>query len=123
MIDEFEKKIADIVQEEAAREGMQVKTELVTEKLPAAQIPGNRDSFTVRMAEAVHRAAGFDSVQLTNTASNNANIAFLAGVPAFSTGCAPCGGDHSLAEWCAIEPFYKGVKKLLLLEVALAGVQ
>ncbi|MBI3651729.1 MAG: M20/M25/M40 family metallo-hydrolase [Acidobacteria bacterium] len=123
LIDEFEKKIAAIVREEAAREGMQVKTELVTEKLPAAQIPGNRESFTVRMAEAVHRAIGFDNVQLTNTASNNANIAFLAGVPAFSTGCAPCGGDHSLGEWCAIEPFYKGVKKLILLEVALAGLQ
>jgi tripeptide aminopeptidase len=123
LIDEFEKKIADIVREEAAREGVQVKTELVTEKLPAAQIPGNRDSFTVRMAEGVHRAIGFDNVQLTNTASNNANIAFLAGVPAFSTGCAPCGGDHSLGEWCYIEPFYKGVKKLILLEVALAEVQ
>ena len=123
LIDEFEKKIDLIVREEAAREGMQAKTELVTEKLPAAQIPGNRESFTVRMAEAVHRAIGFDNVQLTNTASNNANIAFLAGVPAFSTGCAPCGGDHSLGEWCYIEPFYKGIKKLILLEVALAGIQ
>jgi acetylornithine deacetylase/succinyl-diaminopimelate desuccinylase-like protein len=123
LIDEFEKKIDLIVREEAAREGMQVKTELVTEKLLAAQIPGNRESFTVRMAEAVHRAIGFDNVQLTNTASNNANIAFLAGVPAFSTGCAPCGGDHSLGEWCYIEPFYKGIKKLILLEVALAGIQ
>jgi tripeptide aminopeptidase len=123
LIDEFEKKIETIVREEAAREGMQVKTELVTEKLPAAQIPGNRESFTVRMAEAVHRAIGFENVQLTNTASNNANIAFLAGVPAFSTGCAPCGGDHSLEEWCYIEPFYKGIRKLILLEVALAGIQ
>jgi tripeptide aminopeptidase len=123
LIDEFEKKIEVIVREEAAREGMQVKTELVTEKLPAAQIPGNRESFTVRMAEAVHRAIGFENVQLTNTASNNANIAFLAGVPAFSTGCAPCGGDHSLEEWCYIEPFYKGIRKLILLEVALAGIQ
>jgi tripeptide aminopeptidase len=123
LIDEFEKKIEVIVREEAAREGMQVKTELVTEKLLAAQIPGNRESYTVRMAEAVHRAIGFENVQLTNTASNNANIAFLAGVPAFSTGCAPCGGDHSLEEWCYIEPFYKGIKKLILLEVALAGIQ
>jgi tripeptide aminopeptidase len=123
LIDEFEKKIELIVREEAAREGLQVKTELVTEKLLAAQIPGNRESYTVRMAEAVHRAIGFENVQLTNTASNNANIAFLAGVPAFSTGCAPCGGDHSLEEWCYIEPFYKGIKKLILLEVALAGIQ
>jgi acetylornithine deacetylase/succinyl-diaminopimelate desuccinylase-like protein len=123
LIDEFEKKIEVIVREEAAREGMKLKTELVTDKLPAAQIPGNRESFTVRMAEAVHRAIGFENVQVTATASNNANVALLAGLQAFSTGCAPCGGDHSLDEWCSIEPIYKGIKKLLLLEVALAGIQ
>jgi tripeptide aminopeptidase len=123
LIDEFEKKIEVIVREEAAREGLKLKTELVTDKLPAAQIPGNRESFTVRMAEAVHRAIGFENVQVTATASNNANVALLAGLQAFSTGCAPCGGDHSLDEWCSIEPIYKGIKKLILLEVALAGIQ
>jgi tripeptide aminopeptidase len=123
LIDEYEKKIEVILREEAAREGMKIKTELVTDKLPAAQIPGNRESFTVRMAEAVHRAIGFENVQVTPTASNNANVALLAGVQAFSTGCAPCGGDHSLDEWCSIEPIYKGIKKLILLEVALAGIQ
>ncbi len=123
LIDEYEKKIDVILREEAAREGMKLKTELVTDKLPAAQIAGNRESFTVRMAEAVHRVIGFESVQVTPTASNNANVALLAGLQAFSTGCAPCGGDHSLDEWCAIEPIYKGIKKLILLEVALAGGQ
>lgn len=123
LIDEYEKKIDVIVREEAAREGMKLKTELVTDKLPAAQIAGNRESFTVRMAEAVHRAIGFENVQVTATASNNANVALLAGLQAFSTGCAPCGGDHSLDEWCSIEPIYKGIKKLILLEVALAGIQ
>jgi len=119
LIDEFEKKIDQILHEEAARVGMKVKTELPEEKLPAAQIPGSRDSFTVRMAEAVHRAIGFENVSVGNTASNNANIALLAGLPAISTGCAPCGGDHSLGEWCEIDPFYRGIKKLVLLEVAL----
>jgi hypothetical protein len=98
---------------------MQVKTELPEEKVPAAQIPGSRDSFTVRMAEAVHRAIGFENVPVGNSASNNANVALLAGLPAISTGCGPCGGDHSLGEWCQIEPLYRGIKKLILLEVAL----
>ena len=120
LIDEFEQRIAQILREEADRAGMKVKTELPEEKLPAAQIPGSRDSFTVRMGEAVHRAIGFENVTVGNTASNNANIALLAGLPAISTGCAPCGGDHSLGEWCEIEPFYRGIKKLVLLEVALA---
>jgi tripeptide aminopeptidase len=120
-IDEFEQKIAVILREEAERVGLTVKTELPEEKVPAAQIPGSRESFTVRMAEAVHRAIGFENVPIGNSASNSANIALLAGLPAISTGCAPCGGDHSLGEWCQIEPLYRGIKKLILLEVALTG--
>jgi tripeptide aminopeptidase len=118
-IDDFEQKIAQILREEAERVGMTVKTELPEEKVPAAQIPGSRESFTVRMAEAVHRAIGFENVPIGNSASNSANIALLAGLPAISTGCAPCGADHSLGEWCQIEPLYRGIKKLILLEVAL----
>lgn len=119
LIDEFERKISQILREEAERVDMQVKTELPEEKVPAAQIPGSRDSFTVRMAEAVHRVIGFENVTVGNSASNNSNVALLAGLPAISTGCAPCGGDHSLAEWCQIEPLYRGIKKLILLEIAL----
>lgn len=121
-IDEFERRIADIVREEADRAGIEVKTEIVGDKLPAAQIPGNKDSFTVRMSEAVHRAIGFENVTLSPAASNNANIALLAGIPAISTGAAPCGEAHALTEWCWIEPFYRGIKKVIMLEIALAGV-
>jgi len=120
-IDDAEQRIGVILKEEAERVGMTVKTELPEEKVPAAQIPGSRESFTVRMAEAVHRAIGFENVPIGNSASNNANIALLAGLPAISTGCGPCGGDHSLGEWCHIEPFYRGIKKLILLEVMLTG--
>jgi acetylornithine deacetylase/succinyl-diaminopimelate desuccinylase-like protein len=119
LIDEYEQKIGGILREEADRVGMQVKTELPEEKVPAAQIPGSRESFIVQTAEAVQHAIGFENVPVGNSASNNANIALLAGLPAISTGCAPCGGDHSLGEWCQIEPFYRGIKKLILLEVAL----
>lgn len=122
-IDEFEKRITDIAREEAERAGFQMKVEDVEEKLPAAQLAGNRDSFTVRMSEAVHRAMGFENVTVTPTASNNANVALLAGLNAISTGAGPCGGDHSLSEWCEIEPFYRGVKKTILLITALAGNQ
>ena len=122
-IDEFEKRITDICREEADRAGLQLKVEDVEEKLPAAQLAGNRESFTVRMAEAVHRAMGFENVTVSPTASNNANVALLAGINAMSTGAGPCGGDHSLGEWCEIEPFYRGVKKTILLIAALAGVQ
>src|SRR5215213_8842360 len=121
-IDEFERKIADIVREEAERVGMSVKTEYPEEKVPAAQIPGHRQSFTVRMSEAVHKAIGFENVPLSPASSTNANIALLAGIPAISTGAAPCGESHALTEWCSIEPFYRGIKKTIMLEVALAGL-
>jgi len=120
-IDEYEVKIAKIVREEAERAGMEVRTEMLS-KLPAAQVEGNRDSFTVRMAEAVHQALGFENPPLSSAGSNNSNVALLAGLPALSTGAAPCGDSHSLSEWCQIEPFYKGIKKVIMLEIALAGI-
>jgi len=52
-----------------------------------------------------------------------AAVATLAGISAISTGAGPCDGSHSLAKNCEIEPLYKGTKKIILLEVALAGVQ
>jgi acetylornithine deacetylase/succinyl-diaminopimelate desuccinylase-like protein len=121
VIADLEKQIKTILDEEAARAGMTVKTEVISAS-PAASIPGHRDSYLVRLAEAVHRVAGFDP-PITNAGSNNSSAALLAGISSISTGAGPCDGSHSLAENCEIEPFYKGIKKILLLEVALAGVE
>ncbi len=120
VIADLEKKIAVIVREEAARERMTVKTEVIS-TTPAAQIPGHRDSLLVKTAEAVHVEMGFKP-SITVTGSNNATAALLAGIPAISTGAAPCGDSHAVTEWCEIEPFYKGIKKVLLLSLALAGM-
>lgn len=113
-----EQKIAEIVREEAAREKMTVKTDVISRR-PAAQIPGHRETLLPRMAEAVHRAMGFDP-PITPDCSNNASAALLEGVSAISTGAGPCDGSHSLSENCEIEPLYRGIKKLVLLGVALA---
>ncbi|HXI25665.1 MAG TPA: M20/M25/M40 family metallo-hydrolase [Pyrinomonadaceae bacterium] len=121
VIADLEKQIKTILDEEAARVGMTVKTDTIS-ATPAASIPRHRESYLVRMAEAVHRVMGFDP-PITNAGSNNGNIALLAGISSISTGAGPCDGSHSLAENCEIEPFYKGIKKTLLLEVALAGVE
>jgi acetylornithine deacetylase/succinyl-diaminopimelate desuccinylase-like protein len=56
---DLEKQIAAILDEEAAKVSMTVRTEVIS-KSPAATIPGHRDSYLVRMAEAVHRVMGFD---------------------------------------------------------------
>ena len=93
-----------------------------SEQSSAAVIPGHRESYLVRMAEAVHRVMGFNP-PITNAGSNNSSVALLAGISSISTGAGPCDGAHSLAENCEIEPLYKGIKKVLLLEVALAGVE
>jgi len=118
---DLESKIKTILDEEAAKVGMTAKTDVIS-KSPAAAIPGHRESYLVRLSEAVHRVMGFDP-PITNAGSNNGNIALLAGISAISTGSGPCDGSHSLAENCEIEPFYKGIKKIILLEAALAGVQ
>ena len=97
---------------------MTVKTERLS-STPAVQVPGHRESTLVKTAEAVHYAMGFKP-SITVTGSNNSNVALLAGVSAISTGAAPCGDSHSLTECCEIEPIYKGIKKVLLLAVAVA---
>jgi len=121
VIADLEKQIKTILDEEAARAGMTVKTEVISTS-SAASIPGHRDSYLVRMSEAVHRAMGFDP-PITNAGSNDSSPALIAGVSSISTGSGPCNDSHALTENCEIEPFYKGIKKVLLLELALAGVQ
>ena len=120
VIADLDKQISVILEDEARRSNLQLKTDVIS-KSPAAVIPGHRDSNMVKIAEAVHRAMGFDP-PITPTGSNNSSAALLAGIPSISTGAGPCSDAHALTENCEIEPFYKGVKKILLLEVALAGL-
>jgi tripeptide aminopeptidase len=118
IIADLERKIAVILKEEAERAGMTLKTDIISAS-PAAQIPGHRNSYLVLLTEAVHRAMGFDP-PITPTGSNNSSAALRAGISAISTGAGPCTNSHALTENCEIEPFYKGIKKIILLELALA---
>lgn len=120
VIADLENKIGAILEEEAKRAGMTVRTHVIS-KSPAAILPGNRESQLVKIAEAVHRALGFDP-PITNAGSNNASVALLAGISAISTGAGPCRDAHALTENCEIEPLYRGIKKVMVLGVALAGL-
>jgi acetylornithine deacetylase/succinyl-diaminopimelate desuccinylase-like protein len=120
VIADLEKKIAAILDEEAKRAGVTVKTDVISSS-PAAVLPGNRESNLVKIAEAVHRAMGFDP-PIGNAGSNNSSAALLQGITSISTGAGPCSDSHALTENCEIEPLYRGIKKMLLLEVALAGL-
>lgn len=120
VIADLEKKIAAILDEEAKRAGMTVKTDVISTS-PAAVLPGNRESNLVKISEAVHRAMGFDP-PIGNAGSNNSSAALLQGITSISTGAGPCNDSHALTENCEIEPLYRGIKKLLLLQVALAGL-
>lgn len=117
---DLEKKIATILDEEAKLAGVTVKTDVISAS-PAAVLPGNRESHLVKMAEAVHRAMGFDP-PIGNAGSNNSSAALLQGITSISTGAGPCSDSHALTENCEIEPLYRGIKKILLLEVVLAGL-
>jgi acetylornithine deacetylase/succinyl-diaminopimelate desuccinylase-like protein len=120
VIADLEKKITLILDEEAKRAGVTVKTDVISAS-PAAVLPGNRESNLVKIAEAVHRAMGFDP-PIGNAGSNNSSAALLQGINSISTGAGPCSDSHALTENCEIEPLYRGIKKILLLEVALAGL-
>jgi len=120
VIADLEKKIATILEEEAQRAGVTVKTDVISTS-PAAVLPGNRESNLVKIAEAVHRAMGFDP-PIGNAGSNNSSAALLQGINSISTGAGPCSDSHALTENCEVDPLYKGIKKILLLEVALAGL-
>ncbi len=119
VVADLEKKIAEILEEEARRANMKVTTDVISTS-PAAVIPGHRESHLVKMAEAVHRAMGFDP-PITPTGSNNSSAALLAGISSISTGAGPCNDSHALTENCEIEPLYKGIKKILLLERGAGG--
>ena len=118
VITDLDKRIAGILEEEAKRAGMKVKTDVIS-SAPPAVIPGHRNSHLVKVAEAVHKVMGFDP-PITPTGSNNSSAALLEGVSSISTGAGPCSNAHALTESCEIEPFYKGIKKTLLLALALA---
>ncbi len=119
VLTKFEGLIGEILEEEARAAGMSVRTEVIS-KSPAAQIPGHRSSHLIRTAEAVHIAAGFENPPIHNAGANNSSVALRNGISALSTGTAPCSNAHALTESCAIDPFYKGIRKMLLLAVALA---
>ena len=120
VISDFEKRIAGILQDEAKSSGMTVKTDVIS-KSPVAAIPGARQSRLVSIAEAVHRAMGFNP-PITAAGSNNSSAALLEGISSISTGVGPCNDAHALTENCEIEPLFKGIKKVLLLELALSGI-
>jgi acetylornithine deacetylase/succinyl-diaminopimelate desuccinylase-like protein len=120
VIADLEKQIATILDDEAKRAGVAVKTDVISSS-PAAVLPGNRESHLVKIAVAVHRALGFDP-PIGNAGSNNSSAALLQGITSISTGAGPCSDSHALTENCEIEPLYKGIKKILLLEIALAGL-
>jgi len=120
VIADLEQKIAAILDEEAKRAGVTVKTDVISAS-PAAVLPGNRESNLVKIAEAVHRAMGFDP-PIGNAGSNNSSAALLQGITSISTGAGPCSDSHALTENCEIDPLYRGIKKILLLGVSLAGV-
>jgi acetylornithine deacetylase/succinyl-diaminopimelate desuccinylase-like protein len=117
-IDDMKRQIDAIVRAEAARERLRVKEDIITQT-PVANIPGHRNGYLVKTAESVFRAMGFNP-PIGNSGSNNASAALNNGISAISTGSGPCSNPHALSEACAIEPIYKGIKKLILLGLTLA---
>lgn len=110
--------IKRIVTEEAERAGMTMRRDVVSVS-EVAHLPGHRSSEMVRITEGVYRAFGQEPT-ITNTASNHSSAALIAGIPAIGTGVSPCEGAHGLNENCEIEPMFAGIKRTIVLAVALS---
>ena len=117
-LETLDREVARIVDEEARRYGMTVEREVVSQS-QVASLPGHRNSEMVRIAEATWRAFGFEP-SISDTASNHTSPALIAGVPAIGTGATPCGGAHSVEEWCEVEPIFTGIKRNIVLAIALS---
>lgn len=116
----LDREVEAVVRRVAERHGMTVRRESVS-RSEVAKLPGHRHSDMVRTVEGVWRAFGFDP-EITESASNHASVAILAGIPAVSTGLAPCRASHSLSESCEIEPIFTGIKRNVALAVALTDL-
>lgn len=117
-LNELVARVEQIVNDEAARFQMTVKRDVVSQSR-VASLPGHRNSEMVQIAEATWRAFGFDP-SITDTASNHTSPALLAGVPAIGTGTTPCRAAHSVDESCEIEPIFTGIRRNIVLAVALS---
>jgi tripeptide aminopeptidase len=121
VLDRLDAAARAIAAEEAARAGMTMREEVV-DRWKAAQIPGHRGSELVLTTEAVHHVLGFPSPRITATASNHSGAVLRKGISAISTGSARCGQAHLSTEWCEIETFYEGIKRLIAITLAMTGV-
>jgi acetylornithine deacetylase/succinyl-diaminopimelate desuccinylase-like protein len=85
---------------------------------PAAQLPA--DSPLLEALRAVDRHLGLRSEQ--RLGSTDANIPLSLGVPALSIGAGGDGGGaHTLAEWYCAKNRELGLRRVLLLTLAMAG--
>ncbi|HEU4520479.1 MAG TPA: M20/M25/M40 family metallo-hydrolase [Thermoanaerobaculia bacterium] len=118
---DLERQATAIAEDEARRAGMTFRREELSLRAPS-MLAGHREGFLVKTAEAVHEVLGFDDPPITPTATNHLNAALDAGVSGIGTGTTPCRDSHALTESCEIEPFYRGIQKVLLLALAVAEV-
>ena len=119
VMDDLERRAVAIAEAEARRAGMTFQLKEISRRA-ASSIPGHRQGLLVRRAEAVYETLGFANPPITPTATNHVNAALAAGVSGISTGTTPCRDSHALTESCEIEPFYRGIKKIILLAIAAA---
>jgi tripeptide aminopeptidase len=114
----LDREVEAIITDEASKLGMRVRRESVSKRTPAV-LAGHRTSPMVITAEGVWRAFGFNP-SISNTASNHAAVALRAGISAISSGSGPCRNAHALDESCEIEPLLTGIRRNIVLAVALA---
>ena len=115
---DLERRAEREIRQAAAEAGVDVEIETVGQR-PAGGI--DRASPLVQTAAAVLQHYGI--TPRYEAASTDANIPLSQGLPAITVGVTQGGGVHTEGEWIEIRPALDGICQLLLLTVALTGME
>lgn len=110
----LEQRLLEIGRKAAREVGVAFDHE-VLQRLEGASIEGHQDSTIVQTAKAALEHVGWGEVRLTPRGTADHNIAIQMGIPAVAVGVTTGQGAHTPEEVANIEPYFLGLKQLLLL--------
>ena len=113
----MEERILELCRTAARDVGVTFEEE-VLQHLEGARIPGHVHSPLVQAARSALDHAGWSEIRVTPRGTADHNIAIQMGIPAVAIGVTTGEGAHTPTEHADIEPFYTGLKQLVLLMAA-----
>lgn len=112
-LDTVTAQIMELAEQTAAKTGLTLDVETLNH-LPAGALPGGPDHPLVQAAQDILQSLG-QPITEVGFAATDANPGNAAGIPSLAVGGTSGDKVHSLEEYADIEPFYNGIRQILLL--------